>query len=229
MRSILKTTFVALLAVLALGAVAASSALASPAWYVKKGGTWTKASTAVKVEFEASKLAMIDNEGGVYKGLSCTGHFGAGVVGSSGLTIEKFEPGRAKEQCKGGKIKENTETNACEKEGIETTKIGYAPWTTALSTEGTTIRASISGSFGIPEMTVVCKVAGVKRQFSCDINTSAHMIDNATSLTVEAEFEAKSKRTECINGKEAGEWKGILKIAPSTAEKTAGVEGVKVE
>jgi hypothetical protein len=48
-------------------------------------------------------------------------------------------------------------------------------------------------------------------------------------LNFEAEFEAKSAKTECEKTKEAGEWKGIMKVVPTEAETKAGVEAIKVE
>jgi hypothetical protein len=49
MRSVFRTTLVALGAVFALSAVAASSASAAPEWYVKKGGVFKKVTEAVNV------------------------------------------------------------------------------------------------------------------------------------------------------------------------------------
>jgi hypothetical protein len=232
MRSILRTGLTALAAVLALAAVAVSPALAAREWYVKKGGTYSKVTTAVNVRFEASKVAMIRNEGGAYSGLSCTSsNFGHGTVESGGLgKIEQFETANPQLLCRGGKIKENTEVNFCEEKGIESTSTIHLPWKTELTQEGTATRASIASSgAGTPGFFAKCTGGFGKIQFECGVNTSAHMANNVTAGLVEAEFDTKSAKTGCGKANEAGEWKGILKVKPTEAEKTAGVEAIKVE
>jgi hypothetical protein len=231
MRFSLRTGLTALAAVLALAAVAVAPALAAREWYVKKGGTYSKVTTAVKVEFEASKLAMIDNLGGAYEGLSCTSSkFGTGTVESAGAgKIETFRTSEPNSDCKGGKIKENSEANFCEEHGIGETTGRNEPWNTQLASEGSTIRVGISAG-ATPEFQASCKsFGGTKILFTCGINTSAHASSNATAGLVEAEFEAKSARTACGAEKTAGEWKGVLKVKPSKSEKEAGVEALKVE
>jgi hypothetical protein len=226
-----RTVLVALIAVFALTAIAASSALASPEWYVKKAGVFKKVTTAVKVEFEASKLAMIYNLGGGYEGMSCTtSTFGHGTVEAAGVgKIEAFRAGRPEENCQGGKIKENSEGNVCTEHGIEEMTAINTPWTTQLSAEGTSIRMGISQS-PLPGFKFKCKtIGGTQILVSCEGNTSARAFNNATAGLVEDEFESKSPRTTCAKEKEKGEWKGTLKVKPSKAENEAGIEAVKAE
>jgi hypothetical protein len=232
MKSPLRIGLTALAAVLVLSAVVAATASAAPEWYAKKAGVFKKVTTAVKVEFEASKLAMIDNLGGAYEGMSCTtSNFGHGTVEAAGAgKIETFSAENGKTQCKGGKIKENGEGNVCEEHGIEEMTAINAPWKTQLSAEGTSIRASISSESGTPGFRFKCKtIGGTSILVTCEGNTSAHAFSNATAGLVEAEFESKSPRTTCAKQKEAGEWKGTLKVKPSKVEKEAGVEALKVE
>ncbi len=64
---------VALAAVFALTAVAASSALATPEWYVKKGGTYSKVKEAVKVKAAFGLEEIVVPNFGVKFGIKCSG------------------------------------------------------------------------------------------------------------------------------------------------------------
>ncbi len=228
MKSIVRAVPLTLVATLALSAVATSSALASPEWYVKKSGTFTKASTAVNVKLEASKFTFIDNTGELYNGWSCTGYFGEGTIESGGLgKIRTFEPELPEKHCKGGELKKGV--NECK----ELNKLVpfHLPWSTTLYTEGSEIRATLGSSgAGAPGFEYRCTTLTGSKTVACELNTttSTHMINNTSAGLVEAEFNTKSKKMNC-GKKEDGELSGIINIAPTEAEKKAGVEAIKVE
>jgi hypothetical protein len=233
MKSTLRTVLLTLLAALALSAVATSAALASPEWFVKKSGIFTKASTAVKVHLEASKFTFIDNTGELYNGWSCSGYFGEGTIESGGLgKIGKFEPELPEKHCKGGELKKGV--NECEE--LKKLIPFDLPWSTALYTEGSEIRATLGSSgAGAPGFEYTCRRPTGTFVVICQLSTttSTHMINNASAGLVEAEFNTKSKKALCESSghkqKEIGEFSGIIEIEPTEAEKKAGVEAIKVE
>jgi hypothetical protein len=221
MRSMLRTVPVALVAVLALGAVAASSALASPEFYVKKAGVFKKVTESVNVTLE-NQFELIDtkNEG---FGESCTGE-ASGAVKAAGLgNLETF---RVFERCKGL-------GNPLLCETAETGTALNMPWGLELYKEGTEVRNRIVEGVsknGTPAWHFSCKGRFGEGNDTCNVNTSAHITNNATKGWVEVVFDAKSKKTKCSGGgAESGEWKGVLKMKPTEKEKKAGVEAIKVE
>lgn len=229
MRTRSTVGLLALVAALALSALTASAAFASPHWYVKKGGSFKEASTAVKVQFEASKLTFIDNTGELYNGWSCTGSFGEGTVESGGLgKIERFAPELPESHCKGGELKKGI--NECTK--LAKVEDVNLPWSTTLYAEGSEIRATLGAHAGggAPGFKYECKTSLGKTTVECIANpsTSAHMINNSIPGLVEAKFDTKSKKISCGSG-EKGELSGVLKIEPTEAETKAGVEAIKVE
>jgi hypothetical protein len=226
MRSTLRMTFLALLAVFALSAVAAASASASPEWYVKKGGVFKKAGTAVKVNFTGTYELYYHPKLGSYR-FSCTvgpsSELISGTIEAASLgSITKFSPAFPETECKGVKEK----LNVCES-GVEAEKSANLPWATELYSEGTEKRIRIKSGGSLPPVTE-WKCRGTI--FECDLNTTARVNNKTLPDVVEATFDAKSNKVVCNNGAKAeGEWKGTLTIAPSEAEKKAGVEGIKVE
>jgi|SRR5580700_1874191 hypothetical protein len=224
MKSI-RIVFVTLVAVFAFSAVAASSALASPEWYVKKAGVFAKVKESVKV-LSTDTLELIDTKYGTPPpfsnwGISCEGtDLGVIKAGGTGeitsFSINKCEPAKIAE-------------NACEE--VEGWKAPHLAWKTELYAEGGTIRDRIvSGGSGTPEWVVQCKTAFPFSDNSCGINTSTLMTNNVSGGLVESAFDKTSNKTSCTKGGEkAGEWKGVLKIEPTESEKKAGVEAIKVE
>lgn len=226
MRSNLRVGFVALVAVFALSAVAAASALASPEWYVKKGGSFKKVSAAVNVDFTGTYELYY------HPSILETYHFSCTVGSSSTLisgaieaaslgSITKFSLEEPETQCKG--VKETR--NICER--VELEKAGELPWSTELYSEGTEKRIRIKSGGSLPPVTEwKCGRGNLK----CNLNTTAKVTNFGLLNVVEARFDANSNKVECNNrGKAEGEWKGTLTIAPTEGEKKAGVEGIKVE
>jgi hypothetical protein len=226
MRSMSRMTCVALVAVFALTAVAASSALAAPEWYVKKAGTFAKVTKAVAVQFE-NKWEITDTKyslpGEVFA-IACKGYGGEGEIeAASKGKIYLFE-GQIRE-CEGA----GTNSACKEYTGDSAANLG---WNTELYKEGTENRQKIFGNSGKePAVLFSCRnpIFGTISD-TCELKTSTHMKNNTTTGFVEAEFEAKSAKTKCSQGgAEAGEWKGTLTIKPTETEKKAGVEAIKVE
>jgi hypothetical protein len=217
MKSI-RIVFVALVAVFAFSAVAASSALASPEWYAKKSGTWAKITTPVAFEAE-SKYEFTDTKLAIWKvigkeaTIACTGTT-KGVVGAGAAA----------------KLNElRSSSCACSIPGSECTftrdEVRNLPWLTELYKEGTEIRSKFVSNGGkLPVWIFAYEFSGQGFGDECLVNTSTHMANTATG--VEAKFDAKSSKTKCSEGgAEAGEWKGFIKMKPT--EK--GVEAIKVE
>jgi hypothetical protein len=217
MRSMPKMVFVAFAAVLAISAVAASSAFASPEWYAKKAGVFAKITTAVKVGFE-SKLELVDRS---EFGFSCEGAPATGEIKAGGAgVISTFEVKSGGGACKGIK----TTGKACELESFSAVNL---PWTTSLYAEGTEIRQRYVGVGGT-EAGITFKCGG--ETDTCVFAGSTHMVNNVLGALVEAQFDAKTGLSQCSysNGKH-GEWKGVMKIKPTSTEKSKGVEAIKVE
>jgi hypothetical protein len=223
MRSRSKMVFAALVAVVAISAVAASSAFASPEWYVKKAKVFAKVTSSVNVhgtdtwEFVETKY---EKKVGIPATLSisCTGE-GEGTIKAGGDgTISHL----GESSCKPGK----TSGNQC-KESVKVAGVDL-PWKTELYKEGSTIRDRIvSGGDGTPGMELVCKT-GLFGEFTafCSINTNTLMTNNVSGGLVEAELEKVSNKTHCsFSEEESGEWKGTLKVTPDET----GVEAIKVE
>jgi hypothetical protein len=228
-QPLLKKLAITFAAGLALTAIMASAASAAPEWYVKKAGAWSKVSTAVNVEGgeKGSSFEVIDTKYAVGQkfGVSCrsdnTGQVKAGGIGSiSSLPGVECKPSAfEKNQC------------ATRVEGFEAANL---PGKTELYLEGGLIRQRIvaEGMFN-PAVLMRCQ----KGTFGtgtdeCNLNTSTQLTNNVTGGFVEATFDSKSSKTTCKEGlpkAEAGEWKGSLNIKPTKAEKTAGVEAIKVE
>jgi hypothetical protein len=230
MRFSPRTVLTALTAILALSAVAVSSASAAPEWYVKKGGTYSKATTAVGVNVEAVKAGLV--LGSQKEGYRCTtSNWGEGKVESAGAgKFSRFgefpEPSGHCEAVKGG-------SGVFQCTRVEKTQGVNLPWKTELYTEGSEIRDKIiSGGAGTPGIEVECwnAVFG-KFTFACEGATSLHLRNNSLPTPlVEGEFDSKSAKLKCKGGGgEPGEWIGVVKIKPTAEEKTKGIEGIKVE
>jgi hypothetical protein len=226
----MRVAFLALLAVFALSALTAASALASPEWYVKKGGTFSKVSTAVKVTWEGS-FGLVDT--GYAKehppsqlGFSCKkGAEGSGEITAAGKgSMSAFKVSNPESNCE--KVKESVCGSYSNINGFE------LPWQTELYTEGTEIRQQLLKQEFEPKVRFRCKVGGVTLEDGCSYMTTTHMRNSTLpEYIVEAEFDAKSAKTGCEKSSEkaSGEYKGTLKIKPTAAEKEKGVEGIKVE
>lgn len=209
-----KITFVTLVAVFAFSAVAASSALASPEWYVKKGGTYSKVNEAVKVKAKFGLEEIVTPELGEKFGVKCKGS-AAGELKSAGISDVTTLEGISCEKVDG-----------CEK--IEKALEPYhMPWQLELYKEGTEIRSKIvSGGSGTPGLRFSCKrvLHGVS-EVETSLSTSTHMTNLASGL-VEAAFDEKSAKLPWSQGGTI-EWKGpFLTVEP--VEKS-GVEAIKVE
>lgn len=219
--------FVALIAVFAISAVAASSASATPEWYVKKGGKFAKVTEPVKVHWYGSIEVVDTKYNGVFGkqlAVSCTipekENETGGTINVGGAALIKIFIG---ENCKRGKHNE-----VCVGEPERFTAVEL-PWATELYKEGSEVRSRIVPGY------LEGKEPGVFFECSqvpdvCEILTSTNVTNNTVAGLVEVAFEAKSNKTTCREGgKESGEWLGVLKIAPTSAEKTKGVEAIKVE
>jgi hypothetical protein len=214
MKSI-RVVFVALVAVFALSAVAASSALASPEWYAKKAGVFAKITTPVKFEAE-SKFEFTDTK------LAIWGILGQkATVSCKGTTKGVVGNGVA------GKLNEIRTSCSCSMPSLSCTfekeEVRNTPWSTELYKEGSEIRDKFVGT---PVWLFEYEIQGGDRFVDeCAVNTSTHMT-NTSGGGVEAAFDAKSVKTQCSEGgKESGEWKGYLKIKAAET----GVEALKVE
>jgi hypothetical protein len=209
MRSTVRATLLALAAILALGAVSASSALASPEWYVKESGVYKKVTTPLKVTI-GYNYELNDAKAVAGFGLIVACKFeGEGEISSGGTgVISNFSTGL---NCKGVVGKSGVTT--CER--FEKSASVSIPWKIELYKEGSEIRQRIvSGGGGTPSWAFGCSSAVFGSiSDTCGVNTNTHMTDNATEGLVEAGFDTKSAKTECTEGgKEAAEWKGALKI-----------------
>jgi hypothetical protein len=214
----MRIALVTIVAVFAFSAVAASSAFASPEWYAKKAGVFAKVSKATKMNFE-SKFELSDTKysAGIPLAVACTGE-GSGEINVGGKgAISLFKVTR----CEPAKV----ELNWCQK--FETASMQNAPWGLELYKEGSEIRERIvSGGSGTPAWRFTCDtVSGIVAD-ECNATTSTLMTNNVSGGLVEAAFEKKSAKTQCSQGgKEAGEWKGVLKLKANET----GVEAIKVE
>jgi len=217
----------ALVAALALAAVASASALASPEWYVKKKGTWSKVTTAVNV-VSPGTLELNYENGSEFIHFKCEKGITEGTINSGGLgTISVFKPSLKAGGCP--VIKEERGFEPCSE--IETGEAINLSWATELYLEGTEKRARIkphSGG-GTPNTRWTCHGPLGKDTFTCPIETTTR-ITNVLSLFVEAVFDSKSTKVACNGAEKANaSWKGTLDVKPTEAEKTAGVEAIKVE
>src|SRR5580700_1492501 len=137
MRSTLKMVLLALLAVLAVSATSVSVAFASPEWYVKKGGVYSKLATSVKVKFE-NKIEFLD-AGEI--GFKCEAGTAEGEIKTGGAGVISEFSVNERDKCEG--IKRVGPSHLLE---VFTEK--YLPWTTELYKEGTEIRQRDAGSSG---------------------------------------------------------------------------------
>jgi hypothetical protein len=210
-----RVVLVALVAAFAFSAVAASSALASPEWYVKKAGKYEKVSEAVNVGGTVSFDAVI-----VYSTFKefpgeakCHGSVkgelkSGGISDITSLTIEKCEVGKWIV-------------------GIGRGEARNFPWQAELYKEGSEIRSRlVNGGHGTPEYTATVKWTGPpageeKVSFTFP---SSHM-GNLLSGFVESSFDAKSEQT--YSKLDTIEWKGSF-VTVKPLEKS-GVEAIKVE
>jgi hypothetical protein len=203
------------LSLLAL-ALAATPALGAR-WEVEKKGVWEvpSASKGVKVQI-----------GGEFEVLNTKLRGGFGVVcGAAGegtvypyesqvhsLTVNSCAPGKSQSSCRSWRTFEG---------------IGL-PWKAKLYGGSSEARQVFSGSSFIG-VKFECEILGGTEWEECSSATSMHMTNNGSGY-VEAAFDSKSAKTECIyGGKEKdGEWKDTLTVKLTSAEKEAGLEGVRV-
>jgi|HubBroStandDraft_4_1064222.scaffolds.fasta_scaffold17194_2 hypothetical protein len=218
MKSI-RSVFLVLVAVFALGAVAASSAFASPEWYVKKSGTYSKVKEAVKVKaaFGLEEIVTPTLYGPPYNekfGIKCKGT-AAGELKSGGISdLTSIRAGSC----------EKVDGCAALTGNVETIDI---PWQLELYKEGTEIRSKfVSGTNGMAGFRFSCKTNFLgPEEVETLLSTSTHMT-NLVSGFAEAAFDAKSAKGSWADGGEI-EWKGpLLTVEP--VEKS-GVEAIKVE
>ncbi len=206
---------VALVAVFALSAVAASSALATPEWYVKKAGKFEKVKEAVKVQgtyswdLVATDPQVLLEPGGI----ALSAEF-EGELKSGGIALLK-----TMNEAKGKAI------SPCQKL-VGSAGPSHLPWNLELYKEGTEVRSKIlNGGSGAPEYKFECEWFewGDRIELS-NLNTSIKMT-NLTS-NVEGAFDTKSAETEC---RFAGpcKWTGVF-VTVKPIEKS-GVEAIKVE
>jgi hypothetical protein len=238
MRSTLKMTFLALLAVFALGAVAASSAFASPEWYVKKGGVWTRATSSVKVELinTIQKVWVSETSGEAYIGVECAGEGGIrteGSIGSAGKAeITVFEPHPKTSKHCNPRVK-GSGVSECETFTEE--RAIALPWNTELYSEGSETRIKIGPHSGgnSPGVLAECTFSFAPFDLECHVAESAEVISEPSNGAFALWFNEKTKKTFCSGtlhgGTESGIWGGLLVFKPSKAEAEKGVEGIKVE
>jgi hypothetical protein len=219
----LRIALVALVAVFALGAVAASSALGSPEWYVKKAGTFAKVTTSVKVALASSKIEVVDtkrtNAFGVPFGISCTVLEGGGVIKSAGAgEVSSFKvPAK---DCVG--ITREKQQYCTQVTRLEATGLS---WKTELYLEGSEVRERLVPS-NEGGLTFECETSLGSLSDGCSSKTSAHIANNTLLGLAEATFDTKTTKTQCsLGGKEAGEWTGGF----TTKANETGVEAIKAE
>jgi hypothetical protein len=229
MRFSLRTVLTALAAILALTAITASAATAAPEWYVKKAKTWSKVSTPVNVTFKGSYELTFEFNGS-YDKFKCEENKIEGTIGSGGLgtisTFEQLEPHRL---CKG--IETEKKLNECP--SIEKVNAFNLPWQTDLYAEGGATRAKIvhkEGALGAAsEWTCNTEFFG-KHPLVCSVETSTQLTNNGIAGTVESNSDSKSNKVWCVKESQVGgAWTFREIIRPTEAEKTAGVEAIKVE
>ncbi len=220
MRSKSKVVLAALVAVFAFTAVAASSALASPEWYVKKAGVWEKVTEAVKVVGEGSwELIDTGNEVMGERGLeplrvSCTST-STGEIKPGGIEVITT---RTIGKCTGhpagcGTIKSSEGRNF--------------PWKTELYKEGTTVRSRIlsevEGGKKTPEWKFTCSPITTWTD-TCGVNSTTSTSNNASGYVEEA-FDTKSNKTHCsVGGESKGEWKGSFDKVKASSGSAIKVE-----
>ncbi len=238
MKLTLRRAAVAVLVALSLGAVAASSALASPEWYAKKAGTFKKVTSSINVELSANKLSVTDVKRLEFLGMTCTSSTSKleGVIESAtAAKVSLFEFTQPAAECKGVTEAERKEKGLYYCETPREDRDWYLPWTLDPYTEGSEDRVKLASSVGAeynPLFEFTCSSFVGKTSAVCGVNTTAHLSNNATAGDIEVDFESKSAKTKCTEfgtGEQAGEWKGLLTIKPTEAEKKAGVEAIKVE
>jgi hypothetical protein len=223
MKSKSITVLVALVAVFAISAVATSSALASPEWYVKKSGVFAKVTTSVKVTMGSSKIEVIDtkrtNAFKVPFGMSCTVLEGIGVIKSAGAgEVSSFKV--PVKDCTGVKREGR---QYCEK--VTNVEANGLSWKTELYSEGSEVRERLVPS-SEAGLRFECETSLGSLSDDCSSNTSFHISNNALLGLAEATFDAKTSKTQCsLGGKEAGEWAGGF----TTKANEAGVEAIKAE
>jgi hypothetical protein len=215
MKSI-RTAFVALIAIFAISAVAASSALASPEWYVKKAGKFEKVKEALNVTGTAS-WELTDKVGPILKrfGMACTSTDEAQLKpGGIGLITQIQEL-----HC--------VPVNGCEKLSGEVKPVNL-PWKLELYKEGGEVRAKIGSESGTPTQTFTCRQNLTEKTDECGVNTNTKMTNISLTGFAEATFDEKSAKTHCTwSGANNGEWTGTLVTVKPKAG--TGVEAIKVE
>jgi hypothetical protein len=213
----------------ALAAVGTATAAASPEWYVKKKGTWSKVATAVDVSLTGS----FELHAATYE-FTCEKNTVVGTIGSSGLgTLTTFEVQQAEKNCKGPeKVKENGKEALNECPRVTSFPGANLPWGTELYSEGTEKRAKIVPHSGgaHPAVRFICKGLLGESTIECgNLETSFKLTNDLTLGLVEAASDSKSKKVTCRGVENAAAWSLKESIQPTETEQKAGVEGVKVE
>jgi hypothetical protein len=238
MRSRFTTLLLFIVAVLAVGAVTASAALASPEWYVKKAGTWSKVTGPVPVTFKtpgSTHLEMLDTK---FKGpfgshdlfgISCKAEGEGYIEPGSRAYLANFHEEGEFSRCTPVTGPEEKIAFCDEVERVEGLRL---PWKTELYTESSEDRLKLLTSKE-QGWDVWCKAPGIGERESafCQFGKSAGASNNASAGTVELAFTSKSGKTYCDPPKtesereSAGEWLGKLSVAPTET----GVEAIKIE
>lgn len=206
MRSTYRTVLVTLVAALALSAAAASSALAAPEWYAKKGGALSKVTSPLEAAATTS-LTVTDS-----------GWLGGVKVKCTGKMTQTLEAGGVSKVTGYAATSCETVAGTCNPTIAEAQNL---PWKAELYAEGTEVRSRlVSGGSGTPGWEFYCASVG---QFdTCNFNTSANVL-NTWSGSVQAVFDAQSNKTTCSQGgAEAGRLEGTVTLEPPK-----GVEAIQ--
>lgn len=158
MRSMFRSVLLALVAVLALGAVVATAAYAEPEWLLnEKPVTETTPVTFSNGDFEWKTTTLLGE-----LEIKCSSS-GKGTVAPAGAgSITEFKLSKCTKIKRAGCVKETTE----KEESTEWSKVLNLPWKTQLEkTRSAEIRNSIGGSInGTIAWEAECKIAVTKEQ-----------------------------------------------------------------
>lgn len=218
MRSICRNALVVLAASLAVAGVSASAAFATPEWYAKTGGVFTKVTSPLGFTMKAPKLELVLPGVGPFGEtgtVTCKNIVVEGTVGSgdAGKWNEFRGQSALGEGC-GGNIH-----TLCD-EGIKY-EVTEFPVLTELYLEGSQIRQKLLPNGKVlPEFEFECRASLIKCALA---PTSMHLTNNAEG-NVEAAYDEKSAAVSCNTKSGKGEWKGVF-----TIEHPKGTEAIKVE
>ncbi len=209
MKSMCKNGLLVLTATLVMGALTASSALASTEWVTKTGGIAGQLKSPVTVK--GTTNISVTNTKWLGEKVSCEGTVEATLEAGGVGKITSY----AVSKCTG--------TSNCTVLG--SVSAVNLPWKIELySPESGAIRQRIlSGGSGTPGWSFECRSLEVEKNL-CNFNTSTNMINQSSSGDVEAKFDLKSNRTWCTGG---GEESGLIE-GTIVFDHPAGVEALKV-